>query len=232
MKDNSSMVIIVEGRMPKNMFLKMKSSTKTTQDGIDIFAKEETEGALIDGRLFFTKKGHMGDVITLVKGKSKASLASAAGGKALRETIKHAPTKSHLWGAIVLPQKDKDKTVAAQMPVDAASFGFTFSSDLEGTVRLETPSPASAEASLKMITGVMPQLKMGMSSIGLDVAAGTLALAQDKAAINAVVKVTQTELKTLFAMAMAKRGGPPPTTKPSGPPPPAPTGGLGAAKKN
>ncbi len=234
--DNSSMVIIVEGRLPKDALAKIKASTKTTQNGVDIFSKDDTEGAVIDGKLFFAKKGHMGEVISLAKGKSKANLASGGGGKQLRETMKRASTKSHMWGAINLPQKDRDKTVAAQMPLDSMSFGFKFSSDLEGGLRLETPSPTSAESTTKALTGALPQVKMMMGGIGLDVAANTIALAQDKAAVTATIKVSQTELKALFALAMAKKGGSgggaqPSPKDPKPMPPPSTSGGLGGGKK-
>ncbi len=231
MKDNATMVMIVEGRMPKDAMAKIKSKAEATatKDGVEFYTRDDTEVAVIGGRIFFTKTGHMGDVISLAKGKSKATLASGAKGKGLREAIKRASTKAHLWGAIVLPEKDRAKTVAAQLPVDAVSFGFKFSSDLEGSIRLETPSPTSAEASLKTLNSALPQVQMMMGGIGLDVAAKTIVLAQDKAAINASIKVTQTELKALFAMAMAKSGGQPAPTTPKSTTP-APSGGLGSKK--
>lgn len=233
MGDSSSMVIIVEGRLPKDALAKIKASTKTTQNGVDIFSKDDTEGAVIDGKLFFAKMGHMGEVISLAKGKSKANLAAGGGGKELRETMKRASTKSHMWGAINLPQKDRDKTVAAQMPLNSVSFGFKFSSDLEGGLRLETPSPTSADSTTKALTGALPQVKMMMGGIGLSVAANTIALAQDKAAVTATIKVSQTELKSLFDLAMAKKsggGGVQPAPKDPKPMPP-PSGGLGGGKK-
>lgn len=233
MKDNSSMVMIIEGRLPKNALAKLKASTKTTQDGVDIFLKDDTEGAIMDGRLFLARKGQMGQVVSLAKGKSKANLARGGAGKELRETIKRASTRSHMWGALVLPKKDRDKTVGAGMPIDAFSFGFKFASDLDAGLRLETPSDASAKATLGQLQTALPQVKMMMGGIGLDVAAGTIALAQDKAAITATMKVTQTELASLFAMAMGAKGGasPGPKDPKPMPPPPPPRGGLGGAKK-
>lgn len=232
MKDTASMVMIVEGRLPKDALLKLQSSTKTTQDGVEIYLKDDTEAALMDGRLFFAKKGQMASVVSLAKGKSKANLASGAGGKELRDTIKSASTKSHMWGAIVLPQKDRAKTNAAQMPINAVSFGFKFTSDLEGGLRLETPSAASAQNTHKQLEGALPQVAMMMGGIGLEAAGKTIALAQDKAAINVSIKVTQTELKNLFAMLMAKKAASPgaqPGPKDPKPMPP-PSGGLGQKK--
>lgn len=231
--DSKSMVMIFEGRMPKDATSKFKDSVKTTQDGVDIYSKDDSEISVIDGRLFVANKGRMGSVISLAKGKAKGSLASGAAGKEMRDTIKAASTKSHMWGAVLLPRKDRDKTVAAQMPVNAASFGFKFSSDLEGGLRLETPSPTSAEATTKLLVGALPQVKLLMGTVGLDVAAGTIALVQDKSAINATIKVSQTELKSLFAMVMAKKGGSSGGVQP-GPkdpkPMPPPSGGLGTKK--
>jgi hypothetical protein len=231
--DGKSMVMIFEGRLPKDAKSKFTDATKSTDNGIDVFSKDDHEMSIIDGRLFLAQKGGMSSVIALAKGKSKASLAAGAGAKEMRDTIKGASTKSHVWGAVLLPQKDRDKTVAAQMPVNAASFGFKFSSDLEGGLRLEAPSATSAESTLKMLTGALPQVKALMGNVGLDVAAGTLQLGKDKAAITASIKVTQTEIKNLFAMAMAqKSGGASPGPKDPKPmPPPAQTpptkGGLG-----
>jgi hypothetical protein len=229
--DSKSMVMIFEGRMPRNATSKFKDSTKTTQDGIDIYSKDDNDVAFIDGRLFVAQKGQIGNVISLAKGKSKSSLAAGAGGKEMRDTIKAAATKSHMWGAVLLPKKDRDKTAAAQMPVNAASFGFKFSSDLEGGLRLETPSPASAEATTKMLTGALPQVRLMMGSIGLDVASGTIALVQDKSAIKATIKVSETELKSLFAMIAAKKSSPGAQPAPKDPKPmPPPSGGLGTKK--
>jgi hypothetical protein len=235
MKDSASMVVIIEGRLPKDAIAKIRAKAASTEtiSGAEVFTRDDTEMALMDGRIFVTKKGHMADVIGFAKGKSKATLASGSGGKALRETIKRASTKMHMWGALTLPAKDKEKTVAAQLPVDAVSFGFKFSSDLEGLIKLETPSATSAEASIKTLNSALPQVKSMMGGIGLDVAANTISLAQDKAAINASIKVTQTELKGLFALIAQKKASAstPPPTKPSGPPPAPPTGGLSGKPK-
>lgn len=230
MGDTDSVVMIIEGRMPKGALAKMKehAAATATENGIDIFSKDDTELSLIDGKLVLAKTGHMKEVIARAKGKSKATLAAGAAAKELRDTIKLAPTKSHVWGAVVLPAQDRAKTVASQMPVNAVSFGFKFSSDLEGGLRLETPSEESAKTSTQLITGALPQVKMMMGGIGLDVAAGTIVLAQDKAAIKASIKLTQTEIKSLLALAMQRK------SSGSTPPPPAPTkpaaptsGGLG-----
>lgn len=228
-----SMVIIVEARLPKNALAKLKSATKSTEQGVDIFARDDTEGALIDNKLFFTKKGQMSGVISMAKGTSKGNLASGSGGKELRETIKKASTKSHVWGAVVLPQKDRDKTSSAMMPIDAVSFAFKLASDVEGGLRLETPSEASAESTTKLLVGALPQIRMVMGGIGLDVAAGTIQVAQDKSAINARIKVSQTELKTLFAFAQSQKGAAGTPEKDPQPLPPRstpPSGGLGKKK--
>jgi hypothetical protein len=239
-RDTASMLIIIEGKFPKEALEKMKSSgTKTTYNGVDFFTKDDTDGAVVGNRIFFAKKGRMNATIDLIKGKSKASLASSAGGKAMREVIKRASTKSHMWGAVLLPAQDRQSAASAQIPVEAVSFGFQFSSDLEGGMRLEMATPAAAESSLKTLTTALPQVKMMMGTVGLDVAAGTLALAQDKASVTAAIKITNTELKNLFAMIganNAKSSGSGPAANSNAPtptPPPAPppaTGGLGAKK--
>jgi hypothetical protein len=233
MGDTDSIVMIVEGRFPKGVLAKMKehSSAATKQDGIDVFSNDDAELSIIDGKLFMSKKGHMGEVIARAKGKSKASLAASSAGKELRDVIKTAPTKSHAWGAVVLPAEDRSKTVSAQMPVNSVSFGFKFTSDVEGGLRLETPSESSAQNSTKLLTDALPQIKMMMGSLGLDVAAGTMALKQDKAAISATIKLTQTEIKALLGLVMQRKAAasappPPPPTAPTKPASP-PSGGLG-----
>lgn len=232
--DSSSAVVILEGRWPKDVVAKLKAESKTKEQGVDIFADNDTEGALIDNKLFFTRPGQMKGVIALAKGTSKANLATGAAGKELRETIKAASTKSHAWGAVVLTQKDRDKTSAAMMPINAVSFGFKMASDVEGGIRLETPSAESAENTAKLLVGALPQVKMMMGGIGLDVAANTIQVAQDKSAINATVKVSQTELKTLFTLAQSRKGaGASPGPKDPKPLPPVeapPSGGLGKKK--
>ena len=231
--DSRSMVMIFEGRVPKTASSRLKDSVKTTKDGIDIYTKDDSEIALIDGRLFIAQKGNMAGVIALAKGKSRASLAASPKAKEMRDTLKTAPINSHLWGAILLPKADRDKTVASQMPLNAASFGFRFSSDLEGALRLETPSVTSAEGTLTLLTGALPQVKMMMGGIGLGTAAGTLAVAQDKSAVTASIKVTQTELKSLLALATGQKGGgAPPAAKTPPPPKPSapPSGGLTGKK--
>ncbi len=222
--DTRSMVMIVEGRMPKDLTKFKGASSRSLQDGVEIYTKDDNDIVFLDGRLFIAQKGNIGKVISFAKGKSKASLATGGGGKEMRDTIKAASTKSHMWGAVLLPKKDREKTVAAQMPLTAASFGFKFSSELDGGLRLESPSPAAAENTTKLLTGALPQVKMMMGGIGLATAANTIALAQDKAAVTAKIKISETELKGLFAMIQDKKSDAP--AKPAPPPTkPVPTGG-------
>lgn len=222
MKDGD-MVVIVEGRLPKDKMGKMAGSTKTTYKGVDIWSKDDGEGAIIDGRLFFTKKGHLAAEIDLVK-SGKSSLATSARGKAMRDALTDASTTSHVWMTVLIPKKDRDQMSAASIAAESFSLSFDFSADVKAAIRIATASAANAQSSLKMFTMVLPQAKQAMGGIGLSAAASTITVAQDKAAVVASIKVTAAEIRSLVAMASSMAGiaSPPPATPPS-----KSTGGLG-----
>ena len=227
MKDGQ-MVVIVEGRLPKDKIGKMAGSTKTVYKGVDVWTKDDSEGAIIDGRLFFTKKGQLNATIDLVKG-GKTSLASSANGAAMRDALKGASTKSHVWMTVLIPKKDRDSMSAASIAAQSFSLSFDFSEDVKAAIRIATASEANAQSSLKMFTTVLPQAKQAMGSIGLSSAAQTITLAQDKAAIVASIKVTAAEIRSLVAMASSMASNAAGGAMAPPPPPPSgkPAGGLG-----
>ena len=226
--NEGAMLIIVEGRLPKDKLAKMNNATKTLYKGVEVWSKDDSEGAIVDGRLFFTKKGQLNAAIDLVKG-GKNNLAASTNGKAMRDALKNASMKSHLWMTVLIPKKDRDMMSSASIAAESFSMSFDFADDVKAGIRIATATAANAESSLKMLNTVLPQLKQAMGSVGLTAAASTVTLAQDKASINASIRITSGEIKQLVTMAsgMAGAAAAPPTKTPPPAPAAKPTGGLG-----
>ncbi|HEY4175274.1 MAG TPA: hypothetical protein VGM90_00510 [Kofleriaceae bacterium] len=226
MNDNGNMVVIVEGKMPKDAIMKAaKSSTKASYSGVDYFTSDDSELAFIDGRMFVTKIGKMKAEIDLVKGKGK-NLDSGAGGKAMRDALKATDTKSHLWLTMLIPDKDKQKMATSQIVANSFALTMNFADDVTVGIKLATTDEKAAGKTVATLNAALPQVKGMMGSIGLQAAAGTLALTQDKAAIVGSVKVTAAEIKTLVGLVAARAGAPAPS--PAGATAPPTKGGLGA----
>ena len=68
---SGAMVVVIEGRLPEDKLAQMPGATSAKYQGVTIWSKEDTDAALIDHRLFFTKKGKMKAAIDVALGKGK-----------------------------------------------------------------------------------------------------------------------------------------------------------------
>lgn len=216
---DGSVLMIVEGRLPANKIKSLPCDSKTTYSGVEICIKDDGEGAFLDGRLFFAKKGALKSTIDLVKGKG-ASLDKSGAGKGMRDAIAATNTKSHVWMSVLVPKKDRDMFAQAKVQAESFSITMNFSNDVAVGVRINTASEANAAQAVQMAQAFLPQASSALGTIGLGAAAKTLSVKQDKASVQASVKVTAAEIKTLVAMVTSKVG---PTAPPGG--------GMSGAKK-
>lgn len=232
--DKGTMMIIVEGRFPKKALDQMKG-TDSTHQGIAIKTKDDTEAALVKGRLFFTKAGQMQNAIDIALGKGSGkgkNAASSKTAKPLRDTIAKADTKSDLWMVVSVPDADRKNFSQNGLAVEFVTAGMNFTADVAISLKIGSDSPASAEKTVNLLNTLMPQVKTQLNTMGLSKAATSLAVAQDKAIVKATAVLTGAEIGTLTnlvgMMSSAGAGTPPPsTTKPV---PSSGGSGLGGSK--
>ena len=108
--DMKDMLIIVEGRLPKDKLSNLPNATKSTYGGVDIYTNKDTDAAFVGDRLMFAKKGKMKLALDIAanKGKGKGkSVAVSKKAKALREAIAATDTKADLWATVLVPAKNQ-----------------------------------------------------------------------------------------------------------------------------
>lgn len=228
MKDATQMVFIVEGRIPRTT-VDAVAVTKSKHRNIEILSKDDTEAAFIGQRLFFTKKGGMADAIDVALGKGKIkNAAKSPKAKKLRDAVATTNTKSDVWMVVLIPDKDKTTMTQSGLSVDSMTVAVKLAANLDAIVRLNAASDAEAAKGVSMLQTVLPMLTQAMGTVGLNQAAKTVTLTQDKAAMQMVGTLSAAELNTLIAMA----SGAPPPAPPQKPMPVTPkTGGLGGGMK-
>jgi len=232
MKDSNDMVLIIEGRLPKEKFQTIPGMVKTKHQGIEIWAKDDTEAAFVGGRLFFAKKGKMAGAIDVALGKGSGrgkNAGASAKAKKLRAAIAQTDTKSDAWLVVVIPEKDKTTMKQGGLEVDSLSMALKFTADVAASVRLNAKDDATAAKAVGMIQPLLPQLTGALKGMGLGKVATSITVAQDKSAIQMAGVLTDAELNTLVALAGG--GAPAPAPKPTPAPVVPKTGGLGAGAK-
>ena len=228
MKEVSQMVFIVEGRLPKKM-VDAAAVSRTKYRGIEVLSREDTDAAFVGKRLYFTKKGMMSAAIDVALGKGKIkSAAQSPKATKLRAAIASTNTKSDVWMVIVVPDKDRATMSQSGLAVDSMSVAVKLAADLAAVVRLHAASETSAATAVTLFKSFLPTLKSSMGSIGLQQAASTVTLSQDKAAVQATGTLSAGELSSLIAMAQGA-----PSASPAKPMPVTPrtSGGLGGGAK-
>jgi len=204
-------LIIVEGRLPKDKISTVPNAVKSTYQGIAIYTSSDTDAAFIGDRLFFTKKGKMKATIDIAlnKGKGKGkNVAVSKKAKALRDAIAATDTAADLWAAVLVPAKEqKDMQAKQGMVAKTVSAGFNFSADLAMTLKLGTDGAASATKAVEMIQAMLPQAVSGMGQFGLSKAAKSLTVKQDLASVNIAIKLTEAELMSMVKLVQQFSGG-------------------------
>ena len=234
MKDSKDIVLIIEGRLPKDRFQTIPGMVKSKHQGIEIWAKDDTEAAFVGGRLFFAKKGKMPGAIDVALGKGGGrgkNAGSSAKAKKLRAAIAQTNTKSDAWMVVLIPDKDKTTMKQSGMEVDSLTMALKFTADIAASLRLNAKDDATAAKAVGMIQPLLPQLTGGLKQMGLGKVATSITVAQDKAAIMMTGVLTDGELNTLIALAGGGSAAPAPAPAPKPAPVVPKTGGLGGGVK-
>jgi hypothetical protein len=175
MDTSKSMVIVIEGRLPKDKLSQMPSATKTTYKGVDIYTKDDTEAAFVGDRLFFTKKGGMKTQIDLAQGRAKGkSIAGSAKAKALKTALATTDTTADLWMVVLVPEKNKKDMKSQGLVANSVSGGMNFTKDLTVALRIDSNSEEGAKKAVEMIQGSLGQVTQGLGTIGLTKAAKSI----------------------------------------------------------
>ena len=199
------MVIIIEGRLPKDKLAALPGATKTTYSGVDIYSHNDTDAAFIGDRLFFAKKGKMKAAIdvALNKGKGKGkNLAVSKKAKGLRDAIAATDTTADLWATVLVPSKNQTDMKKDQgMVAKTVSVGVNFTADLGLGLKVLTDADASAAKAVAMVQSQLPQVTQGAGAIGLTKAAKSLTIVQDGAAVKIGLTLSEAELMSLMNLA-------------------------------
>lgn len=234
-----SMVIVIEGRLPKDKLASIPDAKKSSYKGVDIFTNDDTDAAFVGDRLFFTRKGKMKAQIDLAQGRAKAkSIAGSTKAKKLRDALAATDTSADAWMIVMIPDANK-KDITTQVPdlvINSVSAGMNFTKDLGLAVRADTASESGAKKAIEMINGALAQATSTMGTIGLSKAAKSLTVVQDKAAIKIGMTLTEAEINALMGLAGMATGGAgsappsPPPGKAAPAPKPAPAPGKAVTK--
>jgi hypothetical protein len=217
-----SIIIVIEGRLPKEKLSTMKDAKKSTYAGVSIFTNNDTDAAFVGDRLFFAKKGQMKAAIDIAlnKGKGKGkNVAASKKGKAMRDAIASTDTTADLWATILIPPKAQAEMKKEQgMIAKTVSVGFNFTADIAASLEIGADSEATATKMTETINASLAQVTQAAGTIGLSKAAKSLLVAQDKAQVNITFKLSEAEINALMGLAgMAGATGgsaPPSSTKP------------------
>jgi hypothetical protein len=219
--DMQNMVIIVEGRIPKDKLATVPGVKASKYAGTTIWSKGDTDVAVLGDRLFFTKVGKMKAALDLAVGKGKAKALSAATspkGKKLRDALAATDTTTDLWMTVLIPDKAKADMKAQGMSADVVSVGVNFTADIATAMRIVTDSDATAGKIVTMAQGQLAQISQAAGSMGLAKAAKSLMISQDKAKVNISLTLTEAELNSLMnlaGLATGAGGSKPPSTAPA-----------------
>jgi hypothetical protein len=207
-KLGSMVIIIIEGRLPKDKLAAIPGTKTSAYKGITIYTKDDADVAFVGDRLFFTKKGKMKGHIDLAQSKAKGkSLAGSGKAKKMRDAIALTDTTTDLWIAVLIPDKAKKDMKADGVVANSVSAGANFTADLALSARVESNNEDGAKKAVAMIQGQLAQVTGAMSQFGLAKAAKSLMVSQDKASIRMSITLTEAELNSIFSLAQGMAGG-------------------------
>lgn len=218
--DMSSMVIIVEGRIPKDKLAAVPGVKAAKYGGTTIWSKDDTDVALVGDKLFFTKAGKMKAAIDLAQGKGKGKGANAAVSKKavkLRAAVAAADTAADVWLTLLLPESAKEQMKSQGMIADVVAFGANFNADIGIGLRIVTDADATAGKMVAMIQQAMGMAVQQAQQVGLGKVAKSLTVGQDKALVKIGLTLTEADLNTIMNLVgMAAGGGKPAAAPPAG----------------
>ena len=230
--DVKDMVIIVEGRIPKDKLASVKGVKASVYKGTTIWSKDDTDVAVYGDRLFFTKVGKMKGALDLAAGKAKGkSVADSPKAKKLRTALAGTDTSADLWMTVLVPESaKKDMSKDQGMTAETVSVGVNFTADIATALKIVTDSDASAGKAVTMMQAQLAQVGQFAGQMGLGKAAKSLLVSQDKAAVNISLTLTEAELQSLLNLA-GLGGATGPAVTPAAPPPGKATGTKPAPTK-
>jgi hypothetical protein len=203
-----SMVIIIEGRLPKEKLGTMPGATKSVYKGVTVYSKDDTDACFVGERLLFAKKGKMKQQIDLAQGNAKGkSLEKSGKGKKMRDAIAVADTTADFWVAVLVPDKAKKDMSKEGLMANSVSAGANFTADLALAARVESNNEAGARKAVEMIQGQLAQVTGAMQQFGLTKAAKSITVTQDRSSIKFGIKLTEAEINSIVTMAMGMAGG-------------------------
>lgn len=227
-----SMVIVIEGRLPKDKLAQIPEAKKSTYKGVDIYTNDDTDAAFVGDRLFFTRKGKMKAQIDLAQGRAKGKSITGSGkAKDLRTALAATDTSADLWMTVLIPAENR-KDITTQVPdlvVNSVSGGLNFTKDLAIALRINSANENGAKKAIEMINGGLAQATSTMGTIGLSKAAKSITVAQDKASIKVGMTLTEAEINSLMGLAGMFGGGGGSAPPPAMPEKPAPSPGKSTA---
>ncbi|MBK9033936.1 MAG: hypothetical protein IPL61_22160 [Myxococcales bacterium] len=198
------MVIVVEGRLPKDKLSTLPNAIKTSYSGIDIYSHNDTDAAFIGDRMFFVKKGKMKAEIDIALGKGKGkgkNLAASKKGKALRAAIAATDTTADLWATILVPTKNQADMKKEGMVAKTVAAGINFTSDLGIAFDIGTDADASAAKVVGLVQAQLPQITQGLGTVGLSKAGKSFTVKQVGPSVKMAVTLTEAELMALMNLA-------------------------------
>lgn len=202
-----SMVIIIEGRLPKEKLSSMPGAAASTYKGVTIYSKDDTDAAFVGDRLFFTKKGKMKLQVDLAQGKAKGkSLAASGKAKKMRGALAVTDTSADLWLTVLVPDKAKKDMSAEGLTANSISAGANFTADLALAARIESNNEDGAKKAVAMIQGQLAQVTGMMTQFGMTKAAKSITVTHDKASIKMGIQLTEAEIMSVVNMATGMAG--------------------------
>ncbi len=203
-----SMVMVIEGRLPKDKLDTVAGAKRSTYKGVSIYSKDDSDVAFVGDRLLLTKGGKMKAQIDLAKGKAKGkSLTGSAKGKKMRDTLATTDTTADLWLAVLVPDKARKEMERDGMTALSVSGGANFTANLVMALRIDSDSEDSAAKAVAMIQGQLGQAVSTMQQIGLGKAAKSLSITNEQAAIKIAITFTEAEINAILGLMGSFAGG-------------------------
>ncbi|MCE9574151.1 MAG: hypothetical protein K8W52_13475 [Deltaproteobacteria bacterium] len=215
-----NMVVVVEGRLPKDKLASLPDVKTSTYQGVTIYASKDSEAAMIDNRLFFAKSGQLKGEIDVVLGKGAGkghNVAASKKAKALRDAIAATDTTADMWATVLVPAKSQSN---AQMPgvvAKTVSFGVNLTADLAIALKVGTNSAAAAKKAVETFQGQLVQVTQMMGQFGLSAAAKSILVVNEGVYLKMGVTVSEAEINTIMGMAKGMMGGAGGSTSPAKP---------------
>jgi hypothetical protein len=201
MKD---MLIIVEGRLPKDKLATMPGATKSTYGGVTIYTNKDTDAAFVGDRMFFAKKGKMKLALDVAaqqgqgQGQERRRLEEGQG--AARRHRRHRHRGRHLGHDPGPGQEPGRRQEGRHVGEDRVAGRQLLGRPGDRPAGL-TDSAADATKIVGLAQGSMGQMTQALGSMGLAKAAKSITVTADAATVKMGVTMTEAELTAIMGLA-------------------------------